>query len=123
MSLIDRLGHGVVSVGIATEDIFIEWVEDASADNALATATKAGEAKKRHYIVGITGGYSAAAAGKTLIIKDGGVAFLTLRIHDTGGAMFTKPIRLTVGNAVSAELQASGTAGVIGDVALLGYTR
>jgi hypothetical protein len=123
MGLANREGSGVQPVGIASEDIFIEWTENASADNALATATHAAEAGKRHYIIGVTGGYSVANAGKTLVVKDGAATVLTLRIHDTGGVMFPKPLRGTAGNAVSAELLASGTAGQIGNVALLGYTR
>lgn len=123
MGQVDRDGHGVQAVGIAADDLSTEWIEIANADNATATATRAAEAGKTHYITGITGGFTVAAAGKLLTLNDDVTAIFNLPIHDSGGVMFSKPVEITAGNAASAALAAGGVAGTVGHVALMGYTR
>lgn len=97
------------------------WSVTASGDNLLATATKAAESGKSHYITGVMAGYSAAAI-KSLAIKDGAGTIATLYVHNSKDVSFAKPIKITAGNTASAELAASGTAAVLGSVTLTGYT-
>lgn len=98
------------------------WIEKGSADNATATATKAAAAGKRHYITSVSGSFTAAAAGKVLTLKDGTTVLGEWAVHNQFDQAFPLPIRATLGNAVSAELAASGTAGVLGKVTITGFT-
>ena len=97
------------------------WVALGSADNALATATKAAEAAKSHYITAIVASYSTAKTG-LLQIKDGAAVIAEHHIVNSDMITLPTPIKITAGNAVSAELVASGTAGQTGKVNLIGYT-
>jgi hypothetical protein len=97
------------------------WVASASADNALATATKAGEAGKSHYVTTITASFSAAATA-LLQVKDGAAVIAEHYVKDGAVIALPTPIKITAGNAVSAELAASGTTGTIGKVTLVGFT-
>jgi len=101
----------------------VQWTGDAQADNALATATKAAQVDKTHYLCAVIAGYSNANAGKLVTVKDGATIVLRARIHNSLELVFANPLRITRGNAVSAELDASGTAGQNGNVAILGFTR
>lgn len=96
------------------------WIEDATATNAVATATRAAEAGKTHYITAIIASYSAAAVGD-LTFKDGAAAEFTFTVHNAEVITFAKPVPVTAGNAVSADLAAGG-ASVDGNVVLIGYT-
>lgn len=97
------------------------WVEKDSKDNAAATATRAAETGKIHYITGVFASYSAA---KTLLlqIKDGSTVIAEQYVVNSEAITFPTPIRATKGNAVSAVLAASGTDGTIGKVNLTGFT-
>lgn len=95
------------------------WVAKDSQDNALAVAAKAAETGKTHVITGVFASYSATKAG-LLQIKDGTTVVAEHYIYDSGAIPLN--IKATAGNAVSAELAASGTAGTIGKVNLTGFT-
>lgn len=95
------------------------WVESDSQDNALATATKAAETSKTHVITGVYASYSAAVTGLLQIKDDTTVIFEQYVVNATEIPL---NITATQGNAVSAELAASGTLGQIGKVNLTGYT-
>lgn len=97
------------------------WSVTATADNAAATATKAAEAGKSHYITAISGSFSAAAI-KLMTIKDGAAIIDNFYVHNALGLVFPNPIKITAGNLAELSLAASGTAGVIGAVNLHGYT-
>lgn len=98
------------------------WIAKDKQTNALATATKAAQIGKSHYITAVSGSYSAAAAGKLLQVKDGATVIAEFHVHNSFSHTFPKPIWITAGAACSAELAASGTAGVDGAVTLSGIT-
>lgn len=105
-----------------------QWCLTATADNAAATVTKAGQAGQNafgegisHYVTGIAGSFSAAAI-KLLTLKDGATVIGNWYVHNAFALTFPKPIKITAGNAVELSLAASGTAGTIGAVVLMGYT-
>jgi hypothetical protein len=97
-----------------------EWTAKDSQDNALATAAKAAVAGKRHCINTVIASFSAAAI-KLLQVKEGTTVILEQYVHNA------EVIQLdylgATGNALSAELAASGTGGVLGKVAIVGYTE
>ncbi len=98
------------------------WTAKDSQDNADATATKAAPAAGvSHYITGVLASYSAA---KTLLlqIKDDTTVIAEYYVVNSQHLTFGKPIKITAGKACSAVLTASGTGGVLGKVALIGYT-
>ncbi|CAM4098124.1 hypothetical protein L1N85_10695 [Paenibacillus alkaliterrae] len=109
--------------GISRElSIIPAWRASGSADNALATATKAAVTGKRHYITGVSASFGAAAI-KLLQIKDGAAVIWEDYVHNGFQIVFSQPLAITSGNAVSAELAASGTAAVLGKVNLTGFTE
>lgn len=97
------------------------WYATARQDNALATATKAAETNTKQVITAIYAGFSAAAT-KTLVIKEGTTVKITLDVVNSL-SMEGLELEFAEGAAVSAELAASGTAGIYGSVLLQGYTR
>lgn len=97
------------------------WAETDSADNALATASRVAEPGESHYITCIAAGYSTANTG-LLQIKDGAEVIAEHYIVDSDVITLPTPLKITAGNAVSAELAASGTALTLGKVNLFGYT-
>lgn len=98
------------------------WVEKANADNAVATATRAAQAGRKHYIEAITGSYGLSKSG-ILTIKDGDTVIYEFIVYDTEHIEFPRPIPITRGNAVHVELTASGAGGTIGYVNMVGVTR
>jgi hypothetical protein len=96
------------------------WVAKDSKDNALATAAKAAVPGGSHYITGFAASYSATKTG-LLQIKDGSTVIAEHYVYDSAAVQFA-PIKVTKGNAVSAELAASGAGGTIGKVNLTGFT-
>ncbi len=93
----------------------------ASQDNALATATAAaGDTHQRYYITGVDASFSAAAT-KLLQLKDDATVVWEGYIVNDGSINFDPPIEGSLSKAFSAELAASGGAGVIGKVNLRGY--
>jgi hypothetical protein len=99
------------------------WDETANADNAVATATRAAPAGGlSHFITSVAGGFSAAAAGKTLILKQGVTERARWYVHNSLVLSLPSPIKLDPGTVANLELQASGTLGVIGAATMTGYT-
>ncbi|MAA66532.1 MAG: hypothetical protein CL581_17380 [Alteromonadaceae bacterium] len=91
--------------------------------NATSTATKAAPfGGLSTYVTSVSGGYSAAAAGKTLILKEGSTEVGRWYVHDSFSLSFSSPIKLSPGTVANLELEASGTGGVTGAVTLTGYT-
>lgn len=99
-----------------------EWTQTATADNAMASVTRAAEVGKRHYITGISASFSAANV-KLLELKDGAAVIGNFHVHNQRDVEFGVPIELTANSAAELSLPASGTAGVIGAVTLRGFTR
>lgn len=97
------------------------WSVTATADNLAATATKAAETGKSHYVTSISGAFSAAAI-KLMTLKDGTTIVGNHYVHNEFGLTFPAPIKLTSGNLAGLSLAASGTVGVIGAVNLNGFT-
>mgnify|MGYP005855723313 CR=1 FL=1 len=99
-----------------------QWSVPASADNAVATATRAGEPGRTHFVSGFLASFSAQVAGKELTLSDGGTVIVRTHVHNSLALMLPKPLRITPGQPVTLSLQASGSAGVVGAVTLFGYT-
>lgn len=98
---------------------FSEWTATGSATAAQATATKAAVAGQQHIITGVTASYSAATIA-LLTVKYGTTTILERYVHNAADIVFDAPLRNPTANeAVSAEL-AAGSAGVVGQVALMG---
>ncbi len=98
------------------------WIANASADNAATTATKAAAAGKTHYITSVSASFS-LTKNALLQIKDGATVIFEHEVYDQSVIHFPTPIKGTSGNAVSAVLAASGTAGTLGKVNLVGFTK
>jgi hypothetical protein len=99
------------------------WAEEANADNLAATATKAAAGTgTRHYVTGISGSFSAAAAGKELQLKDGATVIGRWYVHDQLHVAFPVPIEISENAAAEAVLAASGSLAVLGAVTLTGFT-
>jgi hypothetical protein len=111
-------------MSILTRPILAGSVVEATADNALATATVAGVTGVTHYIAGAYADYSAdpTAGWKTIVFKKGSTTIMTLRwdFVTTKQALINLPVELKgeEDGAVSCELQASGTGAVIGSIKL-----
>lgn len=103
-------------------------VQSAAADNATAAATVAAANGVTHVALGLHADYSAApAAGyKTITLKKGATTIMVFR-HDFALGEFVMPLPAGVrgdhDGAISAELQASGTGGVTGRVALFHISK
>lgn len=95
------------------------WIVTATGDNAIATATKAAEAGKSHYVVAISATYNDSTINNLVALKDGAN---TVGNFHVGNIVFSKPLKLTAGNAVSVSLPASGTLGKVGAVTIVGFT-
>lgn len=101
------------------------WSEvTAEVDNALATATHAAEVGLRHVITKVEAAYETSATSGLLTIKFGTAVVARKYIHGAGALDFGDPgfINPTANQAVSAELAASGTAGVTAVISLFGFT-
>lgn len=102
------------------------WSVIDTKTNATATATKAAEVGRRHYITGIVISASAApTAAVQMDVRKAAVDFISAEI---AAAAFTpimwelkRPIEGNINEAVSVVLPALG-AGVIGTVCMLGFT-
>jgi len=104
-----------------------EWAVAGTAVTAgAAAASKAAESQVTHYLTAVRASYDEAQVG-LLEIRDGGsvgsggtVVFRGF-VHDQETIEFAKPLELTKGNAVHAEL-AAGAAGVDGVVSIAGHS-
>ena len=94
----------------------------ADADNAVATASVAGATGVRHFILGAVASYSqTVSAVKTITFKRGATTLLQVRWDfSLGPAVIRLPgvLHGDYGEAVSVELEASGTGGTTGRVSL-----
>lgn len=101
------------------------WAEvTAEVDNALATATHAAKVGHKHVITKVEASYKTSATSGLLTVKRGATVVARKYIHGAGAMDFGDPgfLNTTANEAVSAELAASGSAGVTGAVSLFGYT-
>lgn len=99
-----------------------EKFDTTTADNATATATIAAPNAgcTANYVTSVAGGFDAAVAGKTLILKDGSTEILRWIVHNSFGLSFPNPIPVT--GAANLELEASGTGGQSGTATITGFT-
>lgn len=98
-----------------------EWVAKDSQLNALATATKAALAGRRHIVTAIIASYSGPKTG-VVTLYHGATPVLEHYIINADVVEIPDGLRNPAANqAVSAELEAGGS-GVTGKVNLLGYT-
>ena len=98
------------------------WVAKDSKDDAAATATKAAVVGSQHVVYGVDASFSLAVSDKLLQIKDGTTVVWEGYLTDRDKWTFPTGIAMTVGNACSAVLAASGTGGTLGKVNLHGNT-
>lgn len=103
------------------QDNVSKWAETTTADNGTATATRAAESGKAHYVTSIHGSFSAALI-KLMTLKDGTTIIGNYHVHNQRDVVFAKPVRITQGAAAVLELAASGTGGQVGAVTMKGYT-
>lgn len=104
-------------------------VVQAVADNGLATVTLAAVQAVRHFVCGIVVSWSAAptAAYKTLQLKFGVALIADFTFDPLKDSLFRIPFPVDVhgdyNQAVSVELSASGTGGVIGQLKVFTYSE
>jgi hypothetical protein len=91
-------------------------------DNATATATQAASTGHTHYVTAILAGFSDGTTKKNLTITFGTTAQFIMPVVGSLVVPLPTPMPVTAGALVSAALAASGTGGVTGYVALLGFT-
>lgn len=105
---------------MATEAAILrgKGTQSTAADNATATASVAAIAEQRHTVYGVHADYSAAVAAiKTVTVKHGSTTWAVFRWDFTAGMFiynFPLPFRGALNEAVSVELEASGTGGTTG---------
>jgi hypothetical protein len=97
------------------------WYATDRQNNAAATATKTADSRQVQVITGIYAAYSEAKTA-TLAIKEGATTKIAMDVVNSL-TLVDLELEFTPGAAVSAVLDASGTAGVYGSVLLNGYTR
>jgi hypothetical protein len=100
----------------------VTFTLSGSADNAVVSDSQVGEAGKAHYLTTISAGYTAAAIG-LVTIKDGLTVIGEYPIHNADVIQLPTPVKVTDGNNVSIELSASGTAGTLGKIFGVGFTK
>ncbi len=99
-----------------------EKFDTDSADNATATATIAAPSagSSANFITSVAGGFDAAVAGNTLILKEGSTELARWIVHNSFALSLPNPI--PVYGVANLELEASGTGGVSGTATITGYT-
>lgn len=102
------------------------WTEIDSKTNATATATKAADTKRQHFVTGISFSMSATPAqAVTVQVKDGDTVLDQFQIPAAAQAPlihnYMPPLRITEGKAASITVGALG-ANVVGTVVLKGKT-
>lgn len=106
-----------------------EWRETASANNGVATATRAAEAGKRHYITGFSISASTAitAAGVVAQIRRNGGGTVIREFNIPNAAIapiiyeFKQVLEIPTNQSADITLSALGT-GITGRVELVGFT-
>lgn len=102
-------------------ELVSEWSATATADNAVATVTRAAEAGRRHYVTGISGSFSVVLV-RLMRLLAGATVLGSFHVHNARDVEFTIPIELPENTAAVLDLAASGTLGQVGAVVLRGYT-
>lgn len=97
-------------------------VVDATAVNAIATATIGAVSGAVHLIDGVEFSFSAAVAGALARVLDGATVLAQYYVHNSLVVPYTFPLVGTSGGAVSADLAAGGV-GVTGAVVIHGRTQ
>ena len=96
--------------------------QSSGADNATATASVSAITAQKHLVMGVEAHYSATVSAiKTVTVKHGSTTWQTFRWDFSNGPFFFSfPVafRSDTGEAVSAELEASGTGGTSGYVTI-----
>jgi hypothetical protein len=101
----------------------VTWTAVDAKDNAVAAATKLADGLgRRHRISGVLASFSKPVQDKLLRVKDGSTVIAEMYVTNWVAAQFVQPLQASSSNAVSAELDASGAAGTVGTVTLIGYT-
>lgn len=101
----------------------VTWTAVDAKDNAVAAATKPADGRGRcHHISGVLASFSKPAQDKLLQVKDGNAVIAEMYVTNWVAAQFAQPLRGSPGSAVSVALDASGAAGTVGAVTLIGYT-
>lgn len=99
-----------------------EWAEIASAANATATATRAGEAGKSHYVTSIAGSFDIVpTTGIRLDLREAGVNKYSIFIGEHTDLELARPFKMAVGTTATLVLAAGGI-GSTGLVTVQGYT-
>jgi len=115
-----------VKITLDSEQVDIKpkavWVVEGSADNAVLTITKAGETGKSHYILGVHANFQNSAR-KTVVLKDDTTIIWENTTQQSVQDYPLYGIKITQGNDVSVMLDASGTGGIYGALALIGHTE
>ncbi len=100
------------------------WVEVDTDDNSISQAVRAAAPGRRHVITKVDASYDTDTTSGELTVLFGAVIVARKFIHGAGAIDFgvyglQNP---DVNEIVQADLAASGTGGIVGDVALTGYT-
>ncbi len=106
--------------GLAVTPQAAEWTVVATADNAIASVSKAAVTGKAHYITAVHASFSAAAI-KLLIWSDG-TTERRMYVHNQRDIAFSEPVKVDDATAFVGSLAASGTGAVIGALTVHGYT-
>lgn len=94
----------------------------ATGDNAVVSVTQAGSAGAAHFITSIQAGFIPVAT-KYLTIRDGTTVIAQIPVVSAAHIVYSTPIKITTGNAVSIEIEPSGAGGTKGFLFVTGYTR
>ncbi|GEM_PF-5948659 len=104
-----------------TEHQKSDWTESDTQTNAAATASRAAETGKKHYIDTIIASFTGGGNAAKLAVKNGNETLFTVDVHDQIVIPFAVPLEGIRGNLISAELGAGGS-GVDGSVAIIGHS-
>lgn len=110
-------GSMFVQSGVTT------WSALGNADNALVTVTQAADARGRsHRVTTILASYSGVSTGLLRVLQ-AAVPIAEYVIVNNAVINFSEPLMVGASSALSVTLAASGTAGIIGRVTVVGYTE
>lgn len=105
-----------------TQEIQSSVLAKDSQDNAIATAAASADTNGgRYHITGIDASYSVSATSGLLQLKDDTTVIWEGYVHGSLNISFSSSLIGTANKSFSAVLAASGTAGQIGKVNLIGY--
>lgn len=99
------------------------WVEQDTGNNSSATATRAApDGGVAIHVTSVSASFDSSVSGAQLTLKQGSTEIARWYVYDAFGLVFPSPIRIEAGNAANLELEASGSADVVGAVNMTGYT-